>query len=87
MKVLIEKNVKTYVNGRVVEFYRVKYKRGWWPFWQYVQQHYTRSDPEIKDFNNLEEAKWVAKKLIEDCVEPHHKVTYLDIDGEPVNKY
>lgn len=88
MKILIEKNVKTYANGRVVEYYRVKYNRGfWWPFWQYVQQNYAHSDPDIKDFETLEEAKRVAKKLAEDYTGPQHVVTDLDINGEPVNKY
>lgn len=60
MKTLIEKNVKTYANGRVVEYYRVKYNRGfWWPFWQYVQEIYTLSDLDIKDFETLDEARKV----------------------------
>lgn len=88
MKVLIEKNVKTYANGRVVEFYRVKYTKGlWWPFWDYVQEYYPHSDPDIKDFETLDEAKRVAKKLLEDYTGPQHVITDLDINGEPVNKY
>lgn len=84
MKILIEKNVKTFANGRVVEYYRVKYNRGfWWPFWQYVQQHHAHSDPDIKDFDSLDEAKRVAKKLAEDYTGPQHVITDLDIHGEP----
>lgn len=83
MKILIEKNVKTYANGRVIEFYRVKYKYGWWwPFWKYVEQTYSHSDPETKDFNSLDEAKRVAKNLYVEYVGPEHEVTDLDINGE-----
>lgn len=88
MKILIEKNVKTFANGRVAEYYRVKYNRGfWWPFWQYVQQTYAHSDPDIKDFYSLDEAKRVAMKLREEYIGPDHKITDLDIDGNPVNNY
>lgn len=88
MKILIEKNVKTYSTGKVVEYYRVKYNRGfWWPFWQYVQQHYTNANSEVKDFETLEEAIRVARKLRDEYDGPDHKITDLDIYGVPVHKY
>lgn len=85
MKVLIEKNVKTFANGRVVEYYRVKYNRGfWWSAWQYVKQVGGTS---TQDFETLEEAKRVANKLAEEYNGPKHIITNLDINGDPVNKY
>lgn len=88
MKILIEKNVKTFADGGVQEYYRVKYRRGfWWPFWQYVEQHYAHANSHVKDFPDLEDAKKVARKLRDEYIGPDHQVTDLDIDGKPVNNY
>lgn len=85
MKILIEENVKTYINGTVRLYYRVKYNRGfWWPFWQYLR---SKTDDSIQEFDNLDEAKRVANKLSEEFVGPKHEITDLDLDGYPVYKY
>lgn len=88
MKILIEKNVKTFADGRVEEYYRVKYKRGWWyPFWMYLEQHYSHANSEVKNFSVLEDAKKAARKLRDDHIGPDHVVTDLDVNGKPVLNY
>lgn len=85
MKILIEKNVKTYAFGRRTEYYRVKYKIRWFSPWRYWQCG--GSDPEVVDFESLTEAKRVAERIREELIGPVHQITDLDINGEPINKY
>lgn len=91
MKIVIEEHEEQYQETldtlRVDQYFRVRYKYGWWTPWRYVQRQFAHSDPETRDFKNKAEAVAAAHSLRQQFLGPKHTVKLLDEDGESLFKY
>lgn len=80
MKIFIEEHTSHTREGPKVH-YRVRYKLRWYGFWRYKLHYYAHSDPDIKEFTCLFEARKVAHELRMEYSKPKDTVHLYDEDG------
>lgn len=86
MKIVIEEHTNHTIGGAKVH-YRVRYKLKWYSFWRYKMYYYAHSDPDIKEFSCLSEAKKVAQDLRTEYSKPRDTIHLLDEDGKYLIRY